>query len=132
MAKQSDKNADHQFNQIQKGTHIEGNLRSDSNIRLDGTFVGNLETKGKLVIGKSGSIEGEVSCLNAEIEGKVNGKIIVQDLLSLKSSAVLDGDIYTGNLNIEPGAVFNGSASMGNKVKQMNHDEQAGAEEKTA
>ena len=128
MAKQSDRQSDHQTNYIKAGTHFEGNLKSDSNIRMDGTIVGNIQTNGKLVIGKTGVIEGEVSCQNAEVEGKIIGKIIVQDLLSLKASATMDGDILTGNLNIEPGAVFNGSSSMGNKVKQMNH-EQEGAED---
>ena len=133
MAKQSDINSGDKVNRIVEGTKIEGTLRSDANIRIEGVFIGTVDTKGKLVIGPRGVIDGEVTCQNAEVEGKINGKITVEDLLSLKSSARIDGDIITGNLNIEPGAIFNGSSSMGNKVKQINHESpETKIEEKSA
>lgn len=122
MAKQSDITSPDKLNRIVEGTKIEGSLRSDSNIRIDGTLIGNVDTKGRLVIGPAGIIEGEITCQNAEIEGKINGKINVEDLLSLKSSARIDGDIFTSKLSIDPGAMFTGSSHMGNKVKQMNHE----------
>ena len=132
MAKQSDITSPDKLNRIVVGTKIEGSLRSDSNIRIDGTLIGNVDTKGRLVIGPAGIIEGEITCQNAEIEGKINGKIVVEDLLSLKSSARIDGDIFTSKLSIDPGALFTGSSHMGNKVKQMNHEREEKIEEKSA
>lgn len=131
MAKQSDTSPD-KLNRIVEGTRIEGTFRSESNIRIDGSIIGNVETKGRLVIGPNGIIEGEITCQNAEVEGKINGKILVEDLLSLKSSARIDGEIFTSKLSIDPGAMFTGSCHMGNKVKQMTHERGEKVEEKSA
>jgi cytoskeletal protein CcmA (bactofilin family) len=136
MAKHSDTGSPDKLNRIVEGTRIEGIFRSESNIRIDGSLIGNVETKGRLVIGPNGVIDGEIMCQNAEVEGKINGKIIVEDLLSLKASARIDGEIFTSKLSIDPGALFTGSCHMGNKVKQMKHEQGQGqgqkSEEKTA
>jgi cytoskeletal protein CcmA (bactofilin family) len=122
MAKQTDYSSPDKLNRIVEGTRIEGTVSSDSNIRIDGEVKGNVQTKGRLVIGPNGKIKGEVTCQNAEVEGSVNGKIMVEDLLSLKSSARLDGEIFTSKLAIDPGATFTGSCHMGSKVKQITHE----------
>lgn len=132
MAKQSDMNSGDKVNQIVEGTRIEGTLKSDANIRIEGTFKGTVDTKGKLVIGANGVIDGEVTCQNAEVEGKIKGKVTVEDLLSLKSSARIEGEIFTSKLSIDPGAQFSGSCHMGNKVKLMNHEHGEKIQEKTA
>jgi cytoskeletal protein CcmA (bactofilin family) len=122
MAKQSDYSSPDKLNRIVEGTRIEGTVNSDSNIRIDGEVKGNILTKGRVVIGPKGKIIGEVTCQNAEIEGVIEGKIMVEDLLSLKASARLDGEIFTSKLAIDPGANFTGSCHMGNKVKMMTND----------
>ncbi len=119
MAKTSEINSPDQLNRIVKGTKIEGDIRSDSNIRIDGVLKGTITTKGRLVIGQTGSIEGEVVCNNADIEGVLVGKITVNELLSLKSTAKLTGDILTNKLAIEPGANFSGTCSMGGVIKDL-------------
>ncbi len=109
----------HVVNQIKSGTLIEGIIKASGDIRIDGTLKGTLHTEGKLVIGTSGQIDGEITCQNAEIHGTVNGKITVNELLSLKASCKLLGDIVVGRLSIEPGAQFSGSCVMGNAVKGL-------------
>ena len=104
------------INLIGAGTVIEGDIKSNGDIRIDGTIKGSLNVKGKLVVGSSGSIEGEVVCQNADVSGTIKAKINVSDLLSLKSSAKLTGDIISGKLHIEPGANFSGSCSMGGAI----------------
>lgn len=106
-------------NQIKAGTHIEGEIRSNGDMRIDGTLKGTIHTQGKLVIGPTGQIDGEISCLNAEVHGTINGKITVNELLSLKATSKLLGDIVVGKLAIEPGAQFSGSCVMGNAVKGL-------------
>ena len=101
------------LNRIVEGTSIEGNMSSESNIRIDGEVKGTIVTKGRLVVGVSGVISGDVVCQNAEIEGKVEGSIKVGELLSLKSTAKVEGDVNTGKLAIEPGAIFAVTCSMG-------------------
>lgn len=106
------------INIIAAGTTITGDLKTDGVIRLNGTLVGNLETSEKLVIGQNGRVEGEVKCKNADVEGKVKGVILVNDLLTLKRSANIQGDIITKQLSVEPGAIFTGTCKMSKDVEK--------------
>ncbi|MEN9523913.1 MAG: hypothetical protein RL065_2290 [Bacteroidota bacterium] len=101
---------------INPGTMIEGNISSDGDIRLDGNMKGNLTTKAKVVIGPQGSIDGNIDCMNADIFGKVNGDIHVKELLFMKNTSSVDGDIFTSKLVVENGAKFNGSCVMNSAV----------------
>lgn len=108
------------INSIMEGTSIVGEVSSDSNIRIDGRVKGTINVRGRLIVGTSGVVEGDVTCQSSDIEGTVNGKITCADLLSLKATAKLSGDINTKKLAIEPGAIFTGNCSMGGGVvKEM-------------
>jgi cytoskeletal protein CcmA (bactofilin family) len=100
------------INQIGVGTEITGDVTTNNDIRFDGVLTGNLKTKGKVVIGETGSVKGEIVCKNSVLEGKVEGKISVAELLTLKATSNLTGDIVTRRLAIEPGAKFSGNCSM--------------------
>ena len=136
MARNFDSSPENAINRIVEGTQIEGDIRSESNIRIDGSFKGNIQTNGRLVVGPQGRIDGTVQCQNAEIEGSLSGKISVDDLLTLKNSAKLEGEIYTNKLSIEAGATFNGECKMGAKVKNLSPDKEEStfeqSEERTA
>ncbi|MDF2437747.1 MAG: cell shape determination protein CcmA [Bacteroidota bacterium] len=121
-------------NIVGAGTFIEGDITTNGDMRIDGSLTGSINVKGKLVVGPSGSIEGEIICQNADISGTVKGKIGVAELLSLKSSSKLSGDIITNKIAIEPGAVFSGSCSMGGVIKDIKSGatEKAKLTEKTA
>ena len=101
------------INIIGAGTSIEGDIITDGDIRIDGKLKGTLKTKGKLVVGQSGIIEGNIACNNADVMGKIEGKINVNELLSLKSTSSILGDIKTNKLAIEPNAIFSGICDMG-------------------
>jgi len=100
------------INLISNGTDITGDIKSNGDIRIDGSLTGNLNTKGKVVIGPTGKIKGEVICKNSEVSGIIEGKIIVGQLLNLKVSSKIHGDISTSKLSIEPGATFSGNCKM--------------------
>lgn len=102
------------FNRIVIGTTITGDIISKEGIRIDGTLVGNLTTEGKLVIGVTGMVKGEVTCQNSDIEGSVEGRISVKELLTLKSTSKILGDITTNKLAVEPNSKFTGTCNMGN------------------
>ncbi len=104
------------------GTTIEGDINTGGDIRIDGSLIGSLKVKGKLVIGPSGSVDGEIICHNADVFGTLKGKIVVSELLSLKASAKLTGDIFTNKIAVEPGATFTGSCSMGGVIKDIKGD----------
>jgi cytoskeletal protein CcmA (bactofilin family) len=100
------------INLISSGTDITGDIKSNGDIRIDGTLKGNLSTKGKVVIGPTGKVIGEVICKNSEVSGVIEGKINVGQLLNLKASSRILGDISTSKLSIEPGALFTGYCKM--------------------
>jgi cytoskeletal protein CcmA (bactofilin family) len=100
------------INLISNGTDITGDIKSTGDIRIDGTLTGNLNTKGKVVIGTTGKVKGEVICKNSEVAGIIEGKINVGQLLNLKASSKINGEIITSKLSIEPGAVFSGNCKM--------------------
>ncbi len=100
------------INLISNGTDITGDIRSNGDIRVDGALTGSLTTKGKVVIGPTGKINGEIYCKNSEVSGTIEGKISIGQLLTLKASSKITGDIETFKLSIEPGAKFTGSCKM--------------------
>lgn len=114
-------------NIIGAGTSIDGDIISNGDMRIDGSLTGSINVKGKLVVGPSGMVEGEIICQNADVSGTIKGKIGVAELLSLKSAAKLTGDIITNKIAIEPGASFSGSCSMGGVIKDI----KSGTAEKT-
>ena len=101
-----------QANLIVAGTEIVGDMTSSGDIRIDGSLKGNLKIKGKVVIGESGTVIGEINCKNSDIEGSVEGKIVVAELLALKATSKIKGDIVARKLAIEPGSKFTGNCNM--------------------
>ncbi len=93
-------------NAIGQGSVIKGDIITEGDLRIDGTLTGSITTKGRLVLGETGLVEGEVVCQNALIAGTLKAKIQVHELLSLKSSANLLGDITTNKLAIELGQIL--------------------------
>jgi cytoskeletal protein CcmA (bactofilin family) len=110
-----------------KGTSIVGDISCDGDIRIDGSLQGNLNVTGKLIVGESASIVGELRANQAEIYGKINGKLIVDELLSIKSAGMVEGDLYAGKLQIEATATFNGVChmTMPGSVVDINKEETA-------
>ncbi|MBI9061184.1 MAG: polymer-forming cytoskeletal protein [Marinilabiliaceae bacterium] len=116
MGKQID--TDKKENKIAPGTKIKGDIEANGDIRIDGTVEGNIISKERVIIWTTGVVKGEVKCTNCDIYGSFDGKLVVNELLSLKASSKLTGDIKTSKLSIEPGAIFTGSCDMGGKTAQ--------------
>jgi cytoskeletal protein CcmA (bactofilin family) len=106
-------------NTIGKGTFLEGNVETYGNIRIEGKVVGNIKSKSKVALGPQSHVQGNILAQNADIEGEVKGKLEITDLLVLKATAIINGDIVTGKMVVEPGAVFNGTCKMGAVVKDI-------------
>lgn len=110
-------------NRIVENTSIKGDVTSEADIRIDGTLEGSITTSGKVVIGKTGTVSGKIKCANADVEGKFDGELLVDNVLSLKNSANIEGDVTVGKLAVEPGANFNASCTMkGSAVKSIKSD----------
>jgi cytoskeletal protein CcmA (bactofilin family) len=104
---------------ISSGTTIKGDISSSSDLRIDGTIIGNINSNAKIVIGSSGVVEGDIFGNNADIVGKTSGTIKVKELLQLRGDCVVNGNIYAGKLQVEPTATFNGQCHMGANVVDM-------------
>lgn len=109
------------INLIGAGTVIEGDIRSNGDIRIDGTVYGHVISKAKVVIGATGVVEGDVNSQNSDVSGTIKGKTVVAELLFLKSTSKVIGDIITGKLVVEVGATFTGSCNMGPVIKDINN-----------
>lgn len=112
-------------NRIVEGTKITGDIVTQADFRLDGELIGNFKSNGKLVIGASGIIKGDVNCKNADIEGRFDGKIQVIELLNVKSTATILGEVSIGKLAVEPGASFTAACVMNTGTKTSNIEPKA-------
>jgi len=116
-----DKNNDPSANQnrINEGTNITGDIVSKGFFRIDGKIKGNVTTPNKVVIGKNGLIEGTLTCDNADIEGTFTGTLHVKELLSLRATAIINGEVNVSKLSVEPGATFNATCTMGSTMSAV-------------
>ncbi|MEO1517298.1 MAG: polymer-forming cytoskeletal protein [Bacteroidota bacterium] len=112
MAPVANRNA---LNSLVHGTIVEGTIKSDNDIRVDGVIKGSLHCTSKVIIGPSGFVEGEIRCANAVIEGRFEGNLSVAELLNIRETAKVSGDVKTNKLIVQSGAVFNVSCVMGTK-----------------
>ena len=112
-----------QQNTLAKGTTITGDIISDGDFRIEGTVQGNVKTPGKVVIGRTGIINGTLKSTNADIEGKFSGKLMLSDTLSLRASAFVEGEVSVGKLAVEPGATFNATCVMKGTIKELSNGE---------
>lgn len=99
-------------NQIMEGTEIEGKITCIGDIRIDGILHGLLVSKAKVIVGPTGFIKGDVVCANASIQGKIEGTIKVKELLDLRSTAQMLGEVLCGKLKVDAGAIINGTCKM--------------------
>ncbi|MEY2924382.1 MAG: hypothetical protein RLZZ337_930 [Bacteroidota bacterium] len=107
------------INVIGDGTKIVGDLKSNGDLRIDGTVEGNISTQAKCVLGASGIITGNISAKSCDISGVVNGNLAVSELLLIKSTGKINGDIRTAKLVVENGGEFNGGCTMGSSVSMQ-------------
>jgi cytoskeletal protein CcmA (bactofilin family) len=100
------------INILGPGAVVKGEIQVNGDFRIDGTLNGTIQCKGKIVVGPTGKIDGEIQCQNADFSGEVTARVKVSELLTLKETARFSGEITTGKLAIEPGAKFSGTCSM--------------------
>ena len=97
------------ISRISAGTVIKGEILSPTDIRIDGTFEGKVTSKGRVVLGETAVVKGDIVCDNIDLWGKVEGNVYVKDTLSLKEGCVINGNLHIRRLAVELGATFNGS-----------------------
>lgn len=106
-------------NRIIEETVIKGDIESVTDLRLDGILHGNLKVKGRVVVGPTAQVFGNIECENADIEGGFEGKMIVSDLLHITETANVKGDLFVGRLSVVSGAKVEANCDMSNAVNSM-------------
>jgi len=104
-----------EHNTLAYGTVAKGEIQAENDFRIDGSVEGSIVCKGKVVVGSKGYVEGSLTCANAEISGSMKGKLYISEKLSLRSSATIEGEIYTKVLSVEEGAKIIGTCDMSEK-----------------
>ncbi len=97
---------------ISQGTVIKGEISSDCDIRVDGKVEGKIYSKGKVVVGPQAVIAGGLACQNVDFWGTMKGDMYVKDLLTIKSKASIEGNINVNKVQVEMGAMINGTSKM--------------------
>lgn len=111
------------ISRISAGTVIKGEISSPYDIRIDGTFEGKVQSKGRVVIGESALIKGDIVCENIDLWGRVEGNVFVKDTLALKEGCHVNGNLHIRKLSVELGATFNGGCKM---ITEADFDKVAG------
>ncbi len=117
---------------ISAGTVVQGDLKSQSDLRIDGTIHGNVSCSAKVVIGPSGFVEGNIDGAHADVSGRLVGNVVAKEMVQLRAQCHVQGNISAASLQIDAGAVFNGQSQMGNggSVVVMKEGETAHAKAK--
>jgi cytoskeletal protein CcmA (bactofilin family) len=112
-----------ELNLIAAGTVIEGKIRSQGSVRVDGKLIGEVSASESLAVGISGEIEGNVTAKNVTVGGKVRGSINAQEKIVFEGKSVVKGDIRATRLVIDEGSTFDGKVSMTDKspVYEVRH-----------
>ena len=114
--KESDNREIGAINIIAQGTQLEGSILTNGDCRIDGVVKGNVTSKAKIIIGRSGKVDGNVTCANIDIEGTINAETLnVTELIFLKETANVVGNTSANKIAIEPGAEFSGNCKMHNQ-----------------
>ena len=109
-------------NMLVRGTTVEGTVNTESDIRIDGKMDGRLTSKGKVIIGPSGEVTGDIECQNAMIEGQFSGNLVVHELLQVKETAKVEGDVRTKKLVVQSGSIFNVTCNMSGQTVKKRKD----------
>ena len=98
---------------IAPGTILKGDVKSENDLRIDGTIQGNVKCTSRVIVGPNGFVEGNIEGANADVIGKVKGNVHVKELLQLREKGNIEGNVIANKLQIDPTAVFNGKCQMG-------------------
>lgn len=110
---QAEKSVANSATLISAGTSVQGDLKSQSDLRIDGTIHGNVSSDAKVVIGPSGFVEGNITGVHADISGRLVGNVTAKEMVQLRTNCQVQGNVTAASLQIDAGAIFNGQSQMG-------------------
>lgn len=115
----SEKTSTNSATLISSGTILKGDVKSENDLRIDGTIHGNVKCSAKIIVGPGGYVEGNIEGAHADVIGKVKGNVHVKELLQLREKGYVEGNIIATKLQIDPTAMFNGKCQMGTQAASV-------------
>ena len=109
------------LNRLSEDTQLTGNITTKNSMRIDGIIHGNIECGSKLVLGEKGIIEGNITAVDVEVNGKIKGDIIAKEVLVLHKTAVILGNIAVNRIIIEDGAQIEGNVKTSPEIIHSSH-----------
>ena len=106
-----------ELNLIGAGTVVDGKIRSQGSVRIDGKVVGEIVASESLAVGETGEVEGNVTAKNVTVGGKIRGSISAGEKIVFEGKAVVRGDVRAAKLVVDEGCVFDGKVSMSDKAQ---------------
>lgn len=102
---------------IGPGMTVVGDCQTEGTVRIEGVVEGSVRAGKAVVIGKQGKVRGDVHTQDAVISGHVTGTLVAESRLELQATCQIDGEVKTRRMQLEEGAVLNGTVEMGEKKK---------------
>lgn len=110
---------------IGKGMSMEGKLSFDGTVTVEGHFTGNVVSGGIFIVGDGGVVEGDINVDSVIVHGEVKGSINAKTRVELNKPGKVRGDIFTPNLIICEGVLFEGNCNMSGNVSELNSYKEA-------
>lgn len=101
------------------GSVFEGKLHFEGQVRIDGTFTGEITTTDLLVIGEGAKVSATINCGSVEIKGNITGNVNASESIVLRATANVQADIYSPSLVVDKGAVFEGNTRMTSGARNL-------------
>ena len=101
---------------IGPGMRVVGDCETDGTIRIEGMVEGSVRAGKAVVVGKDGVVSGDIAPQDAVISGTVNGTLVADSRLELQATSRIEGDVRARRLQLEEGAIFNGTVHMGDST----------------
>lgn len=98
---------------LAKGVHLKGEIRVEGTVRIDGRLEGEIYTKGQVIIGEDGLVQGTISAGTVVSSGRIKATVRATERVQLLKTAILIGDVHSPVLMMEDGAKIQGTTDMG-------------------
>ena len=95
-----------------EGTMIDGTFSFETPVKVDGSLSGEIKSESALIVGKKARIKARVKVGSLIVLGTVEGEIEAEDLVEIRASGSVSGDIIAKRISLEEGGLFNGTCTI--------------------
>lgn len=98
---------------LAKGVELRGEIKVDGTVRIDGRLDGEVQTKGEIIVGEEGMVQGTIFAGTLISSGRIKATVTATERIQLLKTAILIGEVHCPVMSMEDGAKFQGTSDMG-------------------